>query len=125
MPNSELNKWIEEEITAIKTAGLFKKERIISSPLDVEIKLSDGQRLINFCANNYLGLSNHPDVKQAAIDTMNRYSYGISSDRFKYGTLDIQKELERALSDFIGQEDTILYAACFDANGRCLSAFFH
>ena len=108
-----LNKELEE----IKDSGLYKKERIITTPQDAVIKTEDGREVINFCANNYLGLSSHPEVIQAAKDTMDTHGFGMSSVRFICGTQDIHKELEQKIADFYGTEDTILYAACFDANG--------
>jgi glycine C-acetyltransferase len=108
---------LEKELEQIKDDGLFKKERIITGPQDAVIKISTGQEVINFCANNYLGLSSHPEVIKAAKDTMDTHGFGMSSVRFICGTQDIHKELEQKIADFYGTEDTILYAACFDANG--------
>ncbi|GAA4310711.1 glycine C-acetyltransferase [Pontixanthobacter gangjinensis] len=108
---------LQKEIEEIKEAGLYKRERIITSPQDAMIKIASGEEVINFCANNYLGLSSHPEVIQAAKDTMDTHGFGMSSVRFICGTQDIHKELEQKISDFYGTEDTILYAACFDANG--------
>ncbi len=108
---------LEKEIEEIKEAGLYKRERIITSPQDAVIKIASGQEVINFCANNYLGLSSHPEVIKAAKDTLDSHGFGMSSVRFICGTQDIHKELEQKISDFYGTEDTILYAACFDANG--------
>lgn len=108
---------LQAEIKDIKENGLYKKERIITSPQGAEIKISTGQEVINFCANNYLGLSSHPEVIQAAKDAMDTHGFGMSSVRFICGTQDIHKELEQKVADFYGTEDTILYAACFDANG--------
>jgi glycine C-acetyltransferase len=105
------------EIAGIKEAGLYKQERIITSPQDAVIKLSDGKEVINFCANNYLGLSSHPKVIEAAKATIDTHGFGLSSVRFICGTQDIHKELEAKISKFLGAEDTILYAAAFDANG--------
>lgn len=107
---------IEGEIEAIKEAGLFKSERRIDSEQGAEIMVN-GQKVLNFCANNYLGLSSHPKVLEAAKKTIDERGYGMSSVRFICGTQDIHKELERKLSTFLGTEDTILYVACFDANG--------
>ncbi len=101
----------------LQAQGLFKKERIITSPQGAEIKVSTGETVLNFCANNYLGLSNHPDIVEAAKKTMDKWGYGLSSVRFICGTLELHKELEKKVSEFLGTEDTILYAACFDANG--------
>ena len=108
---------LANELEEIKEAGLYKKERIITSPQDAVIKISTGEEVINFCANNYLGLSSHPDVIQAAKDTLDTHGFGMSSVRFICGTQDIHKELEQKIADFYGTEDTILYAAAFDANG--------
>ncbi|WP_426431989.1 glycine C-acetyltransferase [Winogradskyella sp. HB-48] len=108
---------LQQEIEAIKDAGLFKEERIIISPQGAEITLNTGEKVLNFCANNYLGLSSHPEVIKAAKDTLDTHGFGMSSVRFICGTQDIHKELEQKISDFYGTEDTILYAAAFDANG--------
>jgi len=106
-----------KEIEEIKEAGLYKSERIITSPQDALIKISTGEEVLNFCANNYLGLSNHPEVIQAAKDTLDSHGFGMGSVRFICGTQDIHKQLEQKIADFYTTEDTILYAACFDANG--------
>jgi glycine C-acetyltransferase len=108
---------LEKELTAIREAGLFKEERIITSPQGPVIKISTGQEVLNFCANNYLGLSAHPEVVQAAKDTLDSHGFGMSSVRFICGTQNIHKMLEKRIADFYGTEDTILYAAAFDANG--------
>ncbi|WP_026451018.1 glycine C-acetyltransferase [Aequorivita capsosiphonis] len=108
---------LQEELQDIKDNGLYKKERIITSPQDAVIKISTGQEVINFCANNYLGLSSNKEVIQAAKDAMDTHGFGMSSVRFICGTQDIHKELEQKIADFYGTEDTILYAAAFDANG--------
>ncbi|MAB48617.1 MAG: glycine C-acetyltransferase [Flavobacteriaceae bacterium] len=108
---------LQQEIEDIKDAGLFKEERIITSPQGAEITLNTGQKVLNFCANNYLGLSSHPEVIKAAQDTLDTHGFGMSSVRFICGTQDIHKELEQKIADFYGTEDTILYAAAFDANG--------
>lgn len=108
---------LEKEIAEIKEAGLFKNERVIASPQGAEIVLEDGSKVLNFCANNYLGLSSDPKVIEAAKDTIDSHGFGMSSVRFICGTQDIHKELERKISEFLGMEDTILYAAAFDANG--------
>ncbi|MEP1033863.1 glycine C-acetyltransferase [Ekhidna sp.] len=108
---------LEKEIAEIKDAGLYKQERIIASPQSADIKLQDGSEVINFCANNYLGLSSHPKVIEAAKNSIDSHGFGMSSVRFICGTQDIHKELERKISEFLGMEDTILYAAAFDANG--------
>ncbi len=108
---------LQEELQTIKEAGLYKSERIITSSQDAVIKISTGEEVINFCANNYLGLSNNPEVIQAAKDAMDTHGYGMSSVRFICGTQDIHKQLEQKIANFYGFEDTILYAAAFDANG--------
>lgn len=108
---------LQKELEEIKEAGLYKKERIITSPQDAVIKISTGEEVINFCANNYLGLSSHPEVIQAAKDVMDTHGFGMSSVRFICGTQDIHKTLEHKIAEFYGTEDTILYAAAFDANG--------
>lgn len=106
-----------KEINDIKEAGLYKNERIIVSPQAAEIKLESGQEVLNFCANNYLGLSNHPELIKAAKDGLDSHGFGMSSVRFICGTTDLHKTLEKKIADFFGTEDTILYAAAFDANG--------
>ncbi len=108
---------LKAELEQIKEDGLYKEERIIVSPQDAVIKISTGQEVINFCANNYLGLSSHPEVIKAAKDTLDTHGFGMSSVRFICGTQDIHKELEAKIADFYQTEDTILYAAAFDANG--------
>ncbi|HZW62332.1 MAG TPA: glycine C-acetyltransferase [Flavobacteriaceae bacterium] len=108
---------LQAELENIKASGLYKEERIITSAQGAEITLNTGEKVLNFCANNYLGLSAHPDVIQAAKDTMDTHGFGMSSVRFICGTQDIHKELERKIAAFYGTEDTILYAAAFDANG--------
>jgi glycine C-acetyltransferase len=113
----KIQQHLQHELNEIEKAGLFKRERIIASEQGAEITLADGRKVLNFCANNYLGLSSHPDVLQAAADTLRTRGYGMSSVRFICGTQDIHKELEAKIAAFHGTEDTILYAACFDANG--------
>ncbi len=108
---------LETEIDSIKADGLFKSERVIVGPQDAEIELNDGSKVLNFCANNYLGLSSHPRVLEAAHKALDTHGFGMSSVRFICGTQDIHKELESTIADFLGTEDTILYAAAFDANG--------
>ncbi|PKP32642.1 MAG: glycine C-acetyltransferase [Bacteroidetes bacterium HGW-Bacteroidetes-16] len=108
---------LSKELAEIKEAGLYKNERIIVSPQGAEIELDSGQKVLNFCANNYLGLSNHPELIAAAKEGLDSHGYGMSSVRFICGTTDIHKELEQKIADFFGTEDTILYAAAFDANG--------
>lgn len=116
--------YLKKEIDQIKEDGLFKKERIITSPQGADITIEGGKEVINFCANNYLGLSSHPEVIQAAKDTMDSHGFGMSSVRFICGTQDIHKELENKIADFYGTEDTILYAAAFDANGGVFEPLF-
>lgn len=113
----KIKQHLETELNNIKEAGLYKKERVIVSSQDAVIKINTGQEVINFCANNYLGLSNNPQLIQAAKDTMDTHGFGMSSVRFICGTQDIHKELEAKIAAFYGTEDTILYAAAFDANG--------
>lgn len=113
----QVKETLREELQSIREAGLFKTERVIAGPQDAAITLSDGSEVINFCANNYLGLSNHPEVIQAAKDALDSHGFGMSSVRFICGTQDIHKELEQKIAQFHGTEDTILYAAAFDANG--------
>jgi glycine C-acetyltransferase len=112
------------ELKSIEEAGLYKKERIITSPQGAEIQVSTGETVINFCANNYLGLSSHPKVIEAAKKALDTHGYGMSSVRFICGTQDIHKELEGKIADFYGFEDTILYAAAFDANGGVFEPLF-
>jgi len=114
---------IASELTEIESAGLFKKERVITSEQGPEIVVN-GKKVLNFCANNYLGLSSHPDVIKAAHQAIDTHGYGMSSVRFICGTQDIHKELEKKLADFLGTEDTILYAAAFDANGGVFEPLF-
>jgi glycine C-acetyltransferase len=108
---------LQRELENIREAGLFKAERIITSPQEAEIELESGEKVLNFCANNYLGLSNHPSLVQAAKDALDSHGFGMSSVRFICGTQDLHKQLEQKIAAFFGTEDTILYAACFDANG--------
>lgn len=108
---------LAKELEEIKEAGLYKRERIITTPQGADIKTTTGKEVINFCANNYLGLSSHPKVIEAAKAAIDSHGFGLSSVRFICGTQDIHKELERKISEFLGTEDTILYAAAFDANG--------
>lgn len=105
------------ELEAIRAQGLFKAERIITSPQSAEITLADGRKVLNFCANNYLGLADHPDLIQAAKDALDSHGFGMASVRFICGTQDLHKQLEAQIASFFGKDDTILYAACFDANG--------
>src|SRR5690625_3670246 len=112
----KIKEHLQNELEEIKNSGLFKVERVITTPQDAVIKISTGQEVINMCANNYLGLSSHPEVVQAAKDTLDSHGFGMSSVRFICGTQDIHKALEARIAQFYGTEDTILYAACFDAN---------
>lgn len=112
-----IKNYLQKEIDDIKEAGLYKSERVITSSQDAVIQISTGEEVINFCSNNYLGLSNHPEVIQAAKDTMDTHGFGMSSVRFICGTQDIHKALEAKIAEFYQTEDTILYAAAFDANG--------
>jgi glycine C-acetyltransferase len=113
----KIQQHLQNELNTIQENGLFKKERIITSPQGAEITISTGEKVLNFCANNYLGLSSHPEVVQAAKDALDSHGFGMSSVRFICGTQDIHKELEQKIANFYGTEDTILYAAAFDANG--------
>lgn len=119
-----IKEYLQKELEEIKDQGLYKKERIITGPQDAVIKISTGEEVINFCANNYLGLSSHPEVIQAAKDTLDSHGFGMSSVRFICGTQDIHKDLEKTIADFYGTEDTILYAAAFDANGGIFEPLF-
>ncbi|MBL8261303.1 MAG: glycine C-acetyltransferase [Xanthomonadaceae bacterium] len=114
---ADLTRRYADELEAIRTQGLFKSERIITSPQSAEIELSDGRKVLNFCANNYLGLADHPDIIAAAKEALDSHGFGMASVRFICGTQDLHKKLEKTIADFFGTEDTILYAACFDANG--------
>lgn len=108
---------LQSELDAIREQGLYKDERVITSPQSAEITLADGSRVLNFCANNYLGLADHPDVIAAAKAALDSHGFGMASVRFICGTQDLHKQLEAKISEFFGTDDTILYAACFDANG--------
>lgn len=119
-----LQKQLQDEISRIKEAGLYKKERVIVSPQGADIKLNDGKEVINFCANNYLGLSSHPRVIDAAKKSLDTHGFGMSSVRFICGTQDIHKTLESRIASFYDTEDTILYAAAFDANGGVFEPLF-
>lgn len=116
---------LQQELIEIKDAGLYKQERIITTPQRADIKVSTGQEVINFCANNYLGLSDHPKVIEAAKKALDTHGFGLSSVRFICGTQDIHKTLEQKISTFLGTEDTILYAAAFDANGGVFEPLFN
>lgn len=120
MITEDFQKQIQNSLSEIEEAGLYKKERHIASAQDAEITLADGRKVINMCANNYLGLSNHPEVREAARQAVSDYGFGLSSVRFICGTQTIHRELEKALSEFLGTENTILYPSCFDANGGLL-----
>ncbi len=123
MISREFLEHLQAELKTIDNEGLYKRERIITSQQSVEIE-ANGKKLINFCANNYLGLSNHPEVMKASQETVDYRGYGMSSVRFICGTQDIHKQLEEKISKFLGMEDTILYAACFDANGGVFEPLF-
>lgn len=115
---------LKKELNNIQEAGLFKKERIITTPMGAEVKVNSGEEVIIMCANNYLGLSSHPRVIEGAKKALDTHGYGMSSVRFICGTQDIHKTLEKKISDFLGMEDTILYAAAFDANGGVFEPLF-
>jgi glycine C-acetyltransferase len=114
---TNIKNYFSETLSQIENDGLLKKERIITSPQKAKIEIVGGQNVLNFCANNYLGLANHPEIIEAAKKSYDKYGYGLSSVRFICGTQEIHKELESKISDFLGTDDTILYSSCFDANG--------
>ena len=116
MPTTRIQTDLTARLTELRNTGLFKDERIITSPQDAVIRLADGSEVINFCANNYLGLANHPALIEAGKAALDRYGFGMASVRFICGTQDVHKELEARLSGFLGTDDTILYSSCFDAN---------
>ena len=120
----KIREHLQNELTAIREAGLYKSERIITSPQDAVIRLDSGKEVLNFCANNYLGLSNHPELIGAAKSALDTHGFGMSSVRFICGTTDLHKELEMKVAEFFGTEDSILYAACFDANGGVFEPLF-
>ena len=120
----KFGKKLQDELESIKQAGLYKRERIITTSQGASIRVSTGEEVLNFCANNYLGLSSHPKVIQGAKDALDTHGYGMSSVRFICGTQDIHKNLEKKISNFLGMEDTILYAAAFDANGGLFEPLF-
>src|SRR5690606_40354051 len=120
----KLQQHLQQELIDIKNAGLYKEERIITSAQGAEITLNTGETVLNFCANNYLGLSSHPEVVKAAKDVMDTHGFGMSSVRFICGTQDIHKTLEAKIAEFYGTEDTILYAAAVDANGGVFEPLF-
>lgn len=119
-----MKSYLQAELKSIEEAGLYKKERIIITPQTADIKVGEGQPVVNFCANNYLGLSDHPRLIEAAKEAMDSHGFGMSSVRFICGTQDIHKALEKAIADYFHTEDTILYAACFDANGGVFEPLF-
>src|SRR5262249_5100243 len=108
---------LEAELASIRDQGLYKTERIITTPQSSAIRTEDGREVLNFCANNYLGLADHPDVIKAAKDALDTHGFGLASVRFICGTQDLHKQLEATISKFFGTDDTILYTSCFDANG--------
>src|SRR5690606_32207218 len=120
----KLQQHLQQELIDIKNAGLYKEERIITSAQGAEITLNTGETVLNFCANNYLGLSSHPEVVKAAKKSLDTHGFGMSSVRFICGTQDIHKTLESKIAEFYGTEDTILYAAAFDANGGVFEPLF-
>ncbi|WP_068598342.1 glycine C-acetyltransferase [Vaginella massiliensis] len=124
MYSTNFKNYLQAQLDDLESQGLFKKERIIASPQSTEITLENGQKLLNFCANNYLGLSDNPSVIKASQKTLDERGYGMSSVRFICGTQDIHKTLEKRIADFLGMEDTILYAAAFDANGGVFEPLF-
>src|SRR5213593_4248529 len=113
----KLKQQLNEQHGEIRAGGLYKKERVITTPQDAHLRVGDGQPVLNLCANNYLGLAEHPEVIKAAHEALDRWGYGLSSVRFICGTQSIHKTLEQKISEFLGTEDTILYSSCFDANG--------
>src|SRR5690242_13549366 len=117
MERTEYLHFLQEQVIELKKTGLYKEERLITSPQQAVIKLASGESVINLCANNYLGLANHPTLIQAAKKALDDYGFGLSSVRFICGTQTIHKQLEQHLSQFLGMDDTILYSSCFDANG--------
>lgn len=120
----KIQEHLQKELDGIREAGLYKNERVIVSPQRAEIRLENGKEVLNFCANNYLGLSDHPELIKAAHEALDSHGYGMSSVRFICGTQDLHKTLERKIAEFFGTEDTILYAACFDANGGVFEPLF-
>jgi glycine C-acetyltransferase len=121
---TNLQKHLQKELAGIREAGLYKNERVITSPQGADIKISTGEDVLNFCANNYLGLSNNPKLVEAAKKALDTHGYGMSSVRFICGTQDLHKTLEKKIAEFFGTEDTILYAACFDSNGGVFEPLF-
>jgi glycine C-acetyltransferase len=120
--NSDIKNYFSQQISQIEAEGLVKRERIITSPQSAKIEVKGGQQVLNMCANNYLGLANHPEIIKAAKESYDKWGYGLSSVRFICGTQEIHKELEEKISKFLGTEDTILYSSCFDANGGLFEA---
>ena len=120
----KFQQFLQEELKGIRDAGLYKDERVIITPQGADIKVNGGQEVLNFCANNYLGLANSQRLIAAAKKAMDERGYGMSSVRFICGTQDLHKELERKIAEFFGTEDAILYAACFDANGGVFEPLF-
>jgi glycine C-acetyltransferase len=120
----KIKEFLSEELQTIKSSGLMKKERIIVTPQGASVKINSGEEVVIMCANNYLGLSSHPEVIEAAKNALDTHGFGMSSVRFICGTQDIHKELERKIAEFYGTEDTILYAAAFDANGGLFEPLF-
>jgi len=116
---------VKKSLEEIQEAGLYKNERIITSPQGAEIEVATGEKVLNFCANNYLGLANHPRIIEAAHETLDRWGFGLSSVRFICGTQKVHKDLEHKVSEFLGMDDAILYAACFDANGGVFEPFMN
>ena len=112
-------------LTSIENEGLYKKERIITSPQNANIEVKGGQKVLNMCANNYLGLANNSEIIETAKESFDKWGYGLSSVRFICGTQELHKELEQKISDFLEMEDTILYTSCFDANGCVKDCIFH
>jgi glycine C-acetyltransferase len=122
--SKHIHEQLQEELKELSESGLFKKERIIITPQSAQIKTSDNKTVLNFCANNYLGLSSHPEVIAAAKEAIDTHGFGMSSVRFICGTQDLHKELEAKIAAFLGLEDAILYAAAFDANGGVFEPLF-
>src|SRR3954452_2509912 len=114
---AEFDQRLANTLAEIRSQGLYKSERIITSPQDAHIGIAGGRQVLNFCANNYLGLADHPDIIAAAKEALDTHGFGLASVRFICGTQDLHKELEATISKFFGTDDTILYTSCFDANG--------
>ena len=122
MYNIDFKNRLVNDLAALQAAGLFKQERYINTPQYSEVGLKDGSKVINMCANNYLGLANHPELEKAAKDAIDRWGFGMASVRFICGTQTLHQQLEERLSAFLGTEDTILFGSCFDANGGLFEA---